>query len=255
VEDLRKDYGEDLLVRVFEDGVATPLMFFTQCKGTDSVGNYISRGKRKLLFPVKMRHIEHWDRFWEPVILSVWDSKTDRTYWECIQSYLSSHYGKVALAKANETKADTLRIPVENVLDGHGLARIKSITRIRFERFELERTGAQVLVKLLEEQLNLKIEYNPKAGILITEAPGESPTFRVFGSALEMLEELRPRFGCLLDETLNITLRLFIQWWNSLPPDKRDSVFRSFRLSSERDQRGEDSHDVINRMLEEIKKP
>src|SRR5712664_1653555 len=81
VEDLRKDYGEDLLVRIFETGVATPLMFFTQCKGTDSVENYISRGKRKLLFPVKMRHIEHWDRFWEPVILSVWDSKTDRTYW------------------------------------------------------------------------------------------------------------------------------------------------------------------------------
>src|SRR5712664_1933706 len=173
VEDLRKDYGEDLLVRIFEAGVATPLMFFTQCKGTDSVENYISRGKRNLLFPVKMRHIEHWDRFWEPVILSVWDSKTDRTYWECIQSYLSSHYGKVALAKANETKADTLRIPVENVLDGDGLTRIKSITRIRFERFEVERTGAQVLVKLLEEQLNLKIEYNPRAGILITEAPGE----------------------------------------------------------------------------------
>jgi hypothetical protein len=254
VEDLRKDYGEDLLVRIFEAGVATPLMFFTQCKGTDSVENYISRGKRKILFPVKMRHIEHWDRFWEPVILSVWDSKTDRTYWECIQSYLSSHYGKVALAEANETKADTLRIPVENVFDEHGLTRIKFITRIRFERFELERTGAQVLVKLLEEQLNLKIEYNPKAGILITEAPGESPTFRVFGRTAEMLEDLRRRFGCLPEETLNITLGLFHAWVDSLQPDKRALVDRSIRLSLERDQRGEDSHDVMNQLLEGIDK-
>jgi hypothetical protein len=246
VEDLRKDYGEDLLVRIFEAGVATPLMFFTQCKGTDSVENYTSDGKTEILFPVKRRHIEHWDRFWEPVILSVWDSKTDRTYWECIQSYLSSHWGSVALAKANETKADILRIPVGNILDEHGLTRIKSIIRIRFERFELEKTGAHVLVKLLEEQLNLKIDYNPQAGMLITEAPGESPTFRVFGKAAEELEDLRRRLGCSPEDTLEKVVTMVYAWRDNLPADGKDLADELFKLLLERRQRGEDPADVLD---------
>lgn len=42
VEDLRKDYGEDLLVRIFDNGIATPLSFFVQAKGTDVIQNYAS---------------------------------------------------------------------------------------------------------------------------------------------------------------------------------------------------------------------
>lgn len=246
VEDLRKDYGEDLLVRIFEAGVATPLMFFVQCKGTDSVKNYVSGGKKEILFPVKRRHLEHWDRFWEPVVLSVWDSKTDQTYWECVQSYLSSYEGAIALGKANDAKAETLRIPVGNVLNGDGLARIKSIATIRFERFELEKNGAQVLVKLLEEKLNLKIDYNPRAGILILKAPGELSTVHAFGKAEETLEALGQHWGCSQEEAINKAVSTVRELMDNEAAQGNDFIFRAIRTMLQRQQRGEDPGDLLS---------
>jgi hypothetical protein len=187
VEDLRKDYGEDLLVRIFDAGVATPLLFFVQCKGTDNIRKYASGDGPGVLFPVKRRHIEHWERFSEPVILSVCDSKADRAYWECVQSYLSSNCGMLALSKANDNKADEVRIPVTNPLDEVGLARIRSITRIRFERFEGERQGARTLIQILEERLNLRIEYDFRGGPVILTFPNEGTEFIFHGTILGQL--------------------------------------------------------------------
>ena len=75
VEDLRKDYGEDLLVRIFEQGVATPVAFFVQAKATDRIEDYTNAdgtsvcrlypdlyldGRReRLLLPMKERHFEY----------------------------------------------------------------------------------------------------------------------------------------------------------------------------------------------------
>jgi hypothetical protein len=93
VEDLRKDYGEDLFVRIFQDGRATPLCFFVQAKATDNLERHLAKGER-LTFPVERRHVDHWQQFWEPVILSLWDSKDDRTYWTCVQTYMSTRREK-----------------------------------------------------------------------------------------------------------------------------------------------------------------
>ena len=46
VEDLRKDYGEDLFVRIFQDGRATLLCFFVQAKATDNLERHLTKGKR-----------------------------------------------------------------------------------------------------------------------------------------------------------------------------------------------------------------
>jgi len=92
---------------------------------------------------------------------------------------------------------------------------------------------------------------NPKA----RAKEGSNPTRKgvVWGTRTR-LEQLRQRFGCLPEETLNMTITLFYRWWDGLPPDQWDVVFRTMRLSFERDQRGEGSDDVINRMLDELHK-
>ena len=38
-----------------------------------------------LSYPVDSSHLQSWERFWEPVILAVWDPADDVTYWEMIQ--------------------------------------------------------------------------------------------------------------------------------------------------------------------------
>ncbi len=58
VEDLRKDYGEDLLVRIFEQGVATPLSFFVQAKATDRIEDYTNADGTSVLFPTEKRRIQ-----------------------------------------------------------------------------------------------------------------------------------------------------------------------------------------------------
>src|SRR5215469_6481106 len=75
VEDLAKDYGEDLMVRIFDSGVATPYSFFVQAKATDRIAKFVTRGA--IAFPIETGHLRHWVRFLEPVILTLWDSKQD----------------------------------------------------------------------------------------------------------------------------------------------------------------------------------
>jgi hypothetical protein len=202
VEDLRKDYGEDLLVRIFDNQVATPLVFFVQARATDNIQKY-SSSTGLVRFPIESRHFQHWKQFWEPVIVSLWDSKADRTYWNCVQTYLSSEEGKNVLADAG----DTLRIPLDKILDRDGLLRIHAITKSRFERAEHEQEGAQALIELLREHLKLEIEYDPRGGVLVVAPPGELPIFGFFGRAREQVEDLAKHWGCSFEEAFDLVLR------------------------------------------------
>ena len=148
------------MVRIFEDSIATPYSFFIQAKSTDHVSNYVNRSGSLIEYPVSTAHFEHWKNFWEPIILTVWDSASDTTYWEIVQDHIIDE-GKKG--------KKTLRIPLskQNVLDNDGINRILKRTKSRFARFEQEREGAQILVELLQEKLGVEIDYNPQAGSLI----------------------------------------------------------------------------------------
>jgi hypothetical protein len=115
VEDLREDYGEDLLVRIFDNGIATPLSF-VQAKGTDVIRNCVS-GTGPIFVPLKRGHVNHWIEFSEPVFVALWDSKADPIYWNSVQTYFSTEEEKTALADTT----DSLRIPVDRPLDATGL--------------------------------------------------------------------------------------------------------------------------------------
>ena len=63
VEDLGKDYGEDLLVRIFEDGHATPWSFFVQSKATDHLDKIRLNDGLHLAVPLASTHLQHWALF------------------------------------------------------------------------------------------------------------------------------------------------------------------------------------------------
>src|SRR5215469_3206161 len=88
VWDLHPDYGEDLLVRIFINGVATHYSFFVQAKATDHIDRYLDKERRNISYPIDIEHLQHWEQFWEPVILTVWDATSDITYWQVVQDYL-----------------------------------------------------------------------------------------------------------------------------------------------------------------------
>src|SRR6202035_439631 len=79
VEDLASDYGEDLLVRIFETGSATPWSFFVQSKATDHLDRLRMSDGQHLAVRLPSKHLQHWLLFWEPVVLTVYDATHDVT--------------------------------------------------------------------------------------------------------------------------------------------------------------------------------
>lgn len=162
-EDLSKDYGEDLLVRIFDKGEATLWSFFVQSRGTDHLDQFLMKDGSHIAFPVKSDHAKHWERFWEPVVLAVYDTRSKRTYWEIIQTFLHETHG----LSVEEPRASlTIHVPIDNTLDDEGLRRLRNWTRRRFERFEAQQEGAEILIEELREHWGVEIEYEPEFGLL-----------------------------------------------------------------------------------------
>jgi hypothetical protein len=209
VEDLNRDYGEDLLIRIFDHGSTTPLSFFVQAKATDHIDRYLSKSGKSIRFPIDTDHIKHWNKFWEPVILTLWDAKADVTYWESIQTFLEEH-DKIGLKK----NTVNIEIPTDNVLNEEGIKRIVVRTRSRFSRFERERDGAQVLIDLLEDMLNVKIEYEPQFGTLFITNSDGSVKFIAFGRCAETITGIAAKLGITTKEALDQSLDTYALFLN-----------------------------------------
>lgn len=198
VEDLDKDYGEDLLVRIFKNGIATPYSFFIQSKATDHIEKYLSKDRKHYLYPIKTDHIEYWNKFWEPVILALWDSASGITYWESVQTFIEQNQGKLP-----EKRHKSLRVavPHDNKLDEEGVKRIVARTISRFERFEREKVGAETLINILKKELGLELTYDPQFGFLLFPQgefkanPDGGRSFIAFGKCAALLKNLQDKFG------------------------------------------------------------
>jgi len=135
--------------------MATHYSFFVQAKATDNIDKFMRKGEKHLRVPIKLAHIQHWNQFWEPIILTIWDAKSNITYWEIVQDFLEQN----SLAKS-QSKSIRIAIPTDNILDEEGLRSISERTRLRFNPFERVSKGIQVLVDLLERHFNVKVTYN-----------------------------------------------------------------------------------------------
>jgi Domain of unknown function (DUF4365) len=186
VEDLSKDYGEDLLVRIFDSGVSTPLSFFVQAKATDNLTLFRSKRANSLHYPISTEHIRHWTRFQEPVILTLWDAQSGDTFWTCIQETQAdpSHIPSL--------RRKTVRIPIscENRMDEKGLRSLRLLALTRYKRLLREARGAKALIELLKSEFDIGVEYSPRDGVLLVDVPGEDLRVGFFGPTAARLSRL-----------------------------------------------------------------
>ena len=202
VEDLTKDYGEDLLVRIFENGHTTPLSFFVQSKATDNLPRYFDADSNSFQYPLNTEHLLHWEQFHEPIILTLWDSQSDDTYWTCIQNMSAQFWGV-----PNLKKRKTVRIPIfcENLLDREGLNRIRNIAQARYRRLECEAEGAKVLIELLQSKRGGEVEYCPQGVVIVNESENQTEV-TIFGSMAEALEKIAIVDGISPQQALYVAL-------------------------------------------------
>jgi hypothetical protein len=198
VENLRHDYGEDLLVRIFENGEATPFFFFVQAKATDHIERYQITDESILSYPISMAHLRSWNQLWEPVLITVCDVRTGTTYWQSIQAIVESQ----TCAFSTSQKTMRVHIPKANTLDPEGLTEILEQTKRRFGRFEQEHEGGKALVALLQDARGESIQYDAQAGILILGGIEDGWTISVWGEMEEHLKRIAQEQGIDLSEFL-----------------------------------------------------
>jgi len=172
VEELDKDYCEDLQVRIFDEGEATPYLFFVQAKHIEPGTRRRSKNERFVPYRFERHHLQTWQDFGVPVVLALRDVDPDRMYWEIAQSVTVPH---------TQTRRCTVRFQTDNLLDGDGLARIRSRTIARFKRLETEHHGAQVLIDRLHELFDIEIDYDPHGGRLGVKLPNGDTDLTFFG--------------------------------------------------------------------------
>jgi hypothetical protein len=210
VEHVTRDYGEDLLVRIFTDGRATPFFFFVQAKAVSRADRFLIRNCSYLSIKVATDHLTLWREFSEPVFLTVWDAQSDTTFWECVQSAAAiADRRKTSTAEGRTTR---VWVPRVNVLDASGIERMIVRTESRYARYGREREGAKLLMPLLREQIGLDVEYDPQYGILqipegrFVPEVGTGPRMYPFGRFARDVERIAQLLGSTTGEAFNWAL-------------------------------------------------
>jgi hypothetical protein len=201
VEVLDKDYGEDLLIRIFEDGEATPYTFYVQAKSAESLTRYSKRDGAYVRYPIDFDHVRHWNEFWDPVFLMLWDRQADTIFWDMIQ--------EPVLPLDMSGKKAKLLVPKDQQLDHDGLMRIRRKTRARHKRFQHERAGADVLVETLSEAIDAQVEYDAQSGLLFIERTDGEKEMHFFGELLEMISRMAESRGSSMEDVVRDALANF----------------------------------------------
>lgn len=206
-EDLSQDYGEDLLVRIFSHGAATPLSFFVQSKSTDRVVKVIHESEECVRVRVSTEHVAHWNEIRQPVLLTLFEASTAVTYWEIVQD---ASLPDTSLNASKPAKTASIYLPTRNTLEPTGLRRISYRTRRRHDQYLLLRKGAEQLVEALRETVGLEITYEPDGVICIPmgkfEPSKDGSKLFFFGPLAEKLQRAADNFGMTSDSFLHASL-------------------------------------------------
>ncbi len=119
VERVVHDYGIDLILFTYDkDGECEPGNVFLQLKATDSV-KVVAVGLQ-VAFRIDRADLLNWLEQTMPVILVVYDGKTDLAYW----LYVQAHFEKQkAFSPAKVGEQVTVHVPVANAVNQEAIQR------------------------------------------------------------------------------------------------------------------------------------
>ncbi|MFF4143167.1 DUF4365 domain-containing protein [Streptomyces sp. NPDC001698] len=226
VEILNQDYGEDLLVRIFEGEAATPYTFYVQAKSTDRIRK--QRGG-PVRYPITFDHLQHWREFWDPVFLMLWERESGEIIWEMIQ--------QPSLPIDTSGKKAKVLIPRSNRVDPDGLKRIQALTIARHQRLKREQSGTEALIEALADYTGAKIDYRSESGIFtITEEDGRI-AFVLFGPLEQLATAMSESRGISVEELVEIALMEHAEATETLRSGKTYTMHckdgRTLKFSSE----------------------
>jgi tetratricopeptide (TPR) repeat protein len=177
--DVIGDYGEDFLVRIFENGHSTGEAFYIQLKGTDDISRHrLKQGD--FTYSVETVALEPWHKNPLPVVFVLWDNKTRTGNWLHIQPFVSV---QLSLAPNwldhNKAKKRSVRLPASQRFGAADCGELRKTIRDEFRsvalgRQALEQTQRDQLDALryaIEEKINNQFERQLSSPVSSTSNP------------------------------------------------------------------------------------
>lgn len=122
--DIEPDLGEDILVRIFRDGVSTGLSLYVQLKSVREITKHqLSTGD--ISYDFDTDDLGHWEVQTPMVILVIWDVTQSVGWWISINDAIKYLDRFNPTWRSNNTAA--VRIPINNRVDEHGLENIQGM--------------------------------------------------------------------------------------------------------------------------------
>lgn len=108
---IEQDYGEDLMLRIraFEDTRPLGRFFQIQVKSIESVEKRLLSDGMTISYPIDTKHLSSWLYIPEPVLLVLFDSKTEKAFWTYIQEYILE---KLFHENPSWQNQETVNVPV-----------------------------------------------------------------------------------------------------------------------------------------------
>jgi hypothetical protein len=118
-----RDLGEDLLVRIFDDGVSTGLSFYVQLKSIATF-KWIKRKRfPSLAYPVETKDLLHWEVSTTLVVLLIWNVEERRGHWKPISEVIKDL--DAAVKGWRKQRTVTVSVPLANGTNDAGMKRLR----------------------------------------------------------------------------------------------------------------------------------
>ena len=158
-EKVEFDYGEDLMVRIFEDnGQSTPLLFFVQSKGDQDPKFNIGRNRYE--FSPKPQNLSSWDSMWQPVFLVLWDHSTNVGWWDWVQR---------PKAKRHITDDGNVYLGLPYKLDDDGLNLMEGMVRNHFQEVAQKEDLHKEIAAEIKQSYGVDIQHDSSGEVAVIQ--------------------------------------------------------------------------------------
>ncbi len=120
---LGRDLGEDLNVRIYDEGASTGLTFLVQLKSTVHSGALKRKRSAALAYPLEVKDLLHWEVSATLVVLVVWDVEKQTGWWRPIPEIIKDLDATTKGWRKQKTVA--VSVPLANGTDNTGITRLR----------------------------------------------------------------------------------------------------------------------------------
>lgn len=126
VDHFGRDYGEDLFVRIFENGNPTGHVFYIQLKGSKKIDNYLLKSGM-FSYAFSSKKLNQWRKYPVPVIIMLWDIEKRKGYWEHVQPLIISILKKKPDWLNNPKSERKIRISNDQIFSSMEYTKLKKV--------------------------------------------------------------------------------------------------------------------------------